>query len=390
MRPSTDLGAAALDIIESVALTDHHCHGVIERPLVRAEFEDLITESDRPAPAGCSVFDSQLGLAVRRHCAPVLGLPAFADADSYVARRAELDPAEVTRRFLRAGGFGRLVVETGFRADVILPPAAMGERAGAAVSEVVRLEKIAEDAATEVGEDAAAHRSLFAERLDAALATAVGVKTIAAYRGGLEFPATRPATEAVDRAYRSWWRQQPPDDVRLDDPVVIGHGLWQAIDRGVPIQVHVAFGDPDVDLRRSDPVLMSELFRASRGSGARFALLHCYPYHREAGYLAHVWEHVYCDVGLAINYTGAQSAQVLAESLELTPFHKALFSSDAWGAPELYHLGALLFRRGLGEALGRWFGADLPLADVRRILDMIAHDNATRLYGPTAGAGVAP
>ena len=47
-------------------------------------------------------------------------------------------------------------------------------------------------------------------------------------------------------------------------------------------------------------------------------------------------------------------------------------------------------RRGLGEALGRWFGADLPLADVRRILDMIAHDNATRLYGPTAGAGVAP
>ena len=64
MRASTDLGAAALDIIEPVALTDHDCHGVIERPLVRAEFEDLITESDRPAPAGCSVFDSQLGLAV--------------------------------------------------------------------------------------------------------------------------------------------------------------------------------------------------------------------------------------------------------------------------------------------------------------------------------------
>ncbi|WP_237767483.1 hypothetical protein [Serinicoccus sp. CUA-874] len=78
--------------------------------------------------------------------------------------------------------------------------------------------------------------------------------------------------------------------------------------------------------------------RLARGSGARFMLLHCYPYHREAGYLAHVFEHVYCDVGLAVTYTGAQSAQVIAESLELTPFAKALFSSDAFGAAELFHL----------------------------------------------------
>ena len=76
-------------------------------------------------------------------------------------------------------------------------------------------------------------------------------------------------------------------------------------------------------------------------------LLHCYPYHREAGYLAHCFEHVYADVGLAINYTGAQATQVIAESLELAPFHKALFSSDAWGAAELYSLGSILFRDGL-------------------------------------------
>ena len=86
-------------------------------------------------------------------------------------------------------------------------------------------------------------------------------------------------------------------------------------------------------------------------------LLHCYPYHREAGYLAQVFPHVYMDVGEAVNYTGARSPAVLAESLELAPFGKALFSSDAWGAAELHHLGALLWRRGMAAALARFVEA---------------------------------
>ena len=83
-------------------------------------------------------------------------------------------------------------------------------------------------------------------------------------------------------------------------------------------------------------------------------LLHCYPFHRNAGYLAQVFPHVYLDVGLALNYVGARAAAVLAESLELTPFHKTLFSSDAFGLPELHHLGALLFRRAFDEVVGGW------------------------------------
>src|SRR5262249_59315655 len=74
-------------------------------------------------------------------------------------------------------------------------------------------------------------------------------------------------------------------------------------------------------------------------------LLHCYPYHRQAGYLAHAYPHVYVDVGLAINHVGARAPAVVAESLELAPFGQVLFSSDAWGPPELHYLGALLWRR---------------------------------------------
>lgn len=111
-------------------------------------------------------------------------------------------------------------------------------------------------------------------------------------------------------------------------------------------------------------------------------LLHCYPFHRQAGYLAHVFPHVFCDVGLAINYVGARSPQVIAESLELTPFDKALFSSDAWGLPELYHLGAHLFRRGLRAAIDEWIRADeWSAADGERLIRKISGENAIRAYG---------
>ena len=76
----------------------------------------------------------------------------------------------------------------------------------------------------------------------------------------------------------------------------------------------------------------------------------------------------------------AGSAQVIAESLELTPFGKALFSSDAFGAAELFHLGALLFRRGLARALDTWAGADWPPHEQQRIATMIATGNARRVY----------
>ena len=76
-------------------------------------------------------------------------------------------------------------------------------------------------------------------------------------------------------------------------------------------------------------------------------LLHTYPFQRTAGYLAQMFAHVYVDVGLAVNHTGAASDRIIAESLELAPFRKVLFSSDAWGLPELHLLGSWLFRRGL-------------------------------------------
>lgn len=111
-------------------------------------------------------------------------------------------------------------------------------------------------------------------------------------------------------------------------------------------------------------------------------LLHCYPYHREAGYLAQAFGNVYFDVGLALNHGGVRSVEVVGESFELAPFAKQLFSSDAWGPPELHHLGAALWRRAVAVTIGRWVEhGDWSRNDALRVVDMVAGDNARRVYG---------
>jgi predicted TIM-barrel fold metal-dependent hydrolase len=86
-------------------------------------------------------------------------------------------------------------------------------------------------------------------------------------------------------------------------------------------------------------------------------------------------------VGEAVNYTGASSRTVLAESLELAPFGKILFSSDAWGPAELHHLGAVLWRRGTATVLGDLVTTgEWSLDDAVRVATMIGVDNARRVY----------
>ena len=77
----------------------------------------------------------------------------------------------------------------------------------------------------------------------------------------------------------------------------------------------------------------------------------------------------------------AASSALVAETLELTPFGKFLFATDAYGLPELYHLGAALFRRALSEHLHAAVteGA-VAEADAVRIAELIGAGNARRVY----------
>ena len=82
-------------------------------------------------------------------------------------------------------------------------------------------------------------------------------------------------------------------------------------------------------------------------------------------------------------FTGssAASAAIVRETLELVPFGKLLFSSDAYGLAELYLLASVLFRDGLGGALADLVAAgDMTAADASYVARLVARDNARRAY----------
>ncbi len=357
-------------------LIDHHVHGCFTVDVGRAAFEESLNEaSPDPIPDFMTQFDSQLGFAVRRWCAPLLGLAPHATPDQYWARRAELGPVGVARALIPAAGVAEWLVDTGFSTDTLCTPTELASWSGGRTREVVRLESLAEALLAD-GVDADEYADALRARLaDASIGGVAGAKTIAAYRCGFDIEWARPAEAAVVRALRG------AGTGRLTDPTLVSFGVHEAADAGLPIQVHVGLGDRDLDLRRVDPLLLGPLLRQPAIARVPVLLLHCYPFHRAAGYLAQAFGNVHLDVGLAINHLGAGSAGLLAEALELAPFAKQLYSSDACGPPELHVLGALLWRRGMARVLGRWVRAgDWSAADAARVVRMIGAGNATRIY----------
>jgi uncharacterized protein len=413
-----------LPFVRDIPLVDHHCHGVIRRGVGRRDFEAMLTEADYPgqagwtgqewtdgalgpverkwvagheglaeqkestgradrtALAGVTLFDSQAGLAVRRWCPPVLGLPAHAGPGEYLDQRASLGAEEVSRRFLRAAGLAAMYVDTGFEPEPLASPPEMATLAGAEAREIVRLEQVAEAVAAD-GTGAAGFAGAFRDALGARARGAAGLKSVAAYRVGLDLAAERPTeAEVAEAAGRRLGAGSAGGEVpRLADSVLERFLIWSGADLGLPIQFHVGYGDRDVDLHRCNPLLLTGLLRAIEPTGTPVMLLHNYPYHREAGYLAQVFPHVYVDAGLATHNLGQRASALIAETLELCPFGKFLYSSDGFGLPELHFLGAVLFRRGLSDFLRAGLsGGAWTADDAERIAGMAGAGNARRVY----------
>jgi predicted TIM-barrel fold metal-dependent hydrolase len=283
------------------------------------------------------------GLTYRR---AVAELAAFLDCDptedAVYARRLATDPDEYAATLLRAPGTEWLLLDDGY------PPAgeshdlqAMGELARCAAKPVLRIERVAEGAlAASFGE--------FRERVREEVRTGrergfAALKTIAAYRTGLDVAPPDPT--AAEAAFGQ-------ADSRLEAKPLLELALWDALEANardpLPVQVHVGFGDSDLFLPRADPGHLKPL--VERFPDTPFVLLHCYPYVREAGWLAHVYANVFFDLSLTIPHV-SRPAEMLRQALELAPVSKLLYASDAARTPELYFLAAKWWREALAEVL---------------------------------------
>jgi len=358
--------------IAGLPLIDNHVHGYWLSTGDRSRFENGLNEANtEPLADFDSGFDSQLGFAVRAHCAPLLGLAPHADPDTYWAQRTSRTDAELAGLFLSNAGVSDWMVDTGLPAE-IAGLAEIAAVSGSVAHEIVRLEQVAEEAVAAPGDYAETFREILTRRTDVAIAT----KSVLAYRGGFDGGLSQPSPREVAEAATRW---RDTGGVRLTDRVLLRFGIHEALNLDKPLQFHVGLGDRDCDLHRTNPMLLLDFLRQS--GTTPIMLLHCYPYEREAGYLAQAFNNVYLDTGLTINHLGARAEAFISRTFELAPFRKILYSSDAFGPPELHYLGAKLWRDGICSVLADFVDRQQwSASDALRVAELIGRGNAERIY----------
>jgi predicted TIM-barrel fold metal-dependent hydrolase len=273
-------------------------------------------------------------------------------------RRLATDPRDYASSMLRATGTEMLLVDEGFPAATVGTTwDELGQLAGCEARPVMRIEQVAETATGDAAEAIAAAVGSARTNGYAAL------KTIAAYRGGLDLAAL-PAPIRNDRL----------EGKPLREVLLTALEVNEATGDPLPVQIHTGFGDSDLLLPAADPGLLKPVIE--RFSETKFVLLHCYPFVRQAGWLAHVYGNVFFDLSLTIPHV-SQPTAALTEALELAPVSKLLYASDAARACELYLLAATWWR----DVLAAVLPALLPLDAAKSAAKMILRDNASAVYG---------
>jgi uncharacterized protein len=338
----------------------------VEPPATLDEFRGLFSESSDPRqwPHVATGITYMRAIAV---LADLLGCEATEQA--VFQRRRTSDPDEYAATLLRATGSEWLLIDTGFPSPGSGPSwEEMARLAGCYAAPVLRIETLGDEGVVRgLGIDEL--RDLVRTEVAAARSRGyVALKTIAAYRAGLDVgPMDLAGAAGALAAGASRVAAKPLVDLILHDALEAN-----AADP-LPLQVHCGFGDSDLMIPRADPGHLKPLIE--RFAETPFVLLHNYPYVREAGWLAHVYSNVFFDISLTIPHV-SRPVEMLRQALELAPTSKLLYASDANRAPELYPLAARWWREALAEVLGD----TLPAREAEKAGRRVLRENALALY----------
>ena len=384
------LRGEAVDL-RDIPVVDNHCHGILRSQT----FDDIVswrrafTESADPGMPREHVATTAFYRRLIR------SLSAFFDCESteeaVFAARANRSATDLTGELLRSANVETLLIDTGYPPpEEVIPTDELAKLGDCRAEPMLRLETLMERLLNE-------HDSLqeVKEALAAALDDARGngyaaLKSIAAYRTGL---AVREWTdEEAEVSLREFRRSTEEGSARLAHKPLLDTllhvALAEAARQEVPVQFHCGYGDADADLRLGNPLHLRAVLEKPEYRGMSVVLLHeCYPYTREGGYLAAVYENVYLDLSYGIPLLGyGEMLSFTREALGVAPISKLVYSSDGIGVPELHWMSALDGRHVLGLALEELVAHDeLSISGAEAAGESVLRGNAIRLYQLSSG-----
>jgi uncharacterized protein len=375
----------ALDFTQ-IPVVDNHCHGILRDRV----FEDItgwrqsFTESTDPGMPRDHVASTALYRRLIRKLADFLGCEP--DEEVVLAARAGKDERDLAGTLLRAANVDTLLLDTGFPPpERVLPVAELGELGACHAEPMLRLETLMEDLLAKHDSLEGTEQALAAELYDVRGQGYVALKSIAAYRTGLDIREwTR---EEAEESFHEYRRAAGAGHARLDHKPLLDTLLHtafaQAARQEIPVQFHVGYGDADTDLLLGNPLYLRPVLQRPDYLGMPVVLLHeCYPYTRQGGYLTAVYENAYLDLSYGIPLLAyGEMLSFTRQALGVAPSSKLMYSSDGIGVPELHWISAIDGRRVLGEALGELVAhGEMDLTEAEAVGEGVLRENATRLY----------
>ena len=372
--------------LAGIPVVDNHCHGIRPEgagtdPLA---FRRAFTEAADPGMPSEHVATTTFYRRLLRSLAQFLECEP--DEEAVLAVRAALEPQELAGKLLRDANVEVLLLDTGFPPpDKVLSPCELAGLGGLRTETMPRLEILMQRLITGHDSPGEVEEALRGELRDVRSSGHVALKSIAAYRTGLEI--RRWPAEEAEASFREAKREIEGGGRLEHKPILdtlLHVAFAEAARQEVPVQFHVGYGDADTDLRLGNPLHLRGVFEEPGLRGMPVVLLHeCYPFTREGGYLAAVYENAYLDLSYAIPLLGyGEMLAFTRGALGVAPTSKLLYSSDGTGAPELHWMGAHDGRRVLGEALGEAVShGEMSAGEAEDVGEAILRGNSNRLYG---------
>ncbi len=373
--------------LSHIPVVDNHCHGVATDQTFAdvAAWRRAFTESTDPGMPRDHVATTAFYRRLIRTLAPLLECDPTEDA--VLAARAVRDGRKLTAELLRAANIDALLLDTGFPPpEEVFPVPELGELASCRTEPMLRLEILMEKLLAEHETLAGTEEALAAALNDVRAGGHVALKSIVAYRTGLdirEWPR-----EDAEESFREYRRSAGEGPSRLAHKPLLDTLLHVAFARAaeqeVPVQFHVGYGDADTDLLLGNPLYLRAVLNRPDYRAMPVVLLHeCYPYTRQGGYLAAVYENAYLDLSYGIPLLGyGEMLAFTRQALGVAPTSKLMYSSDGIGVPELHWMSATDGRRVIGEAFGEMVTyREMDLAEAEAAGESVLRGNAARLYG---------
>ena len=305
------------------------------------------------------------------------------DEAEMMTTRSTIPQAEYVRTLWDDAYIIGMIIDDGFESDQMMPMSELAAVSGRTLYNCRRIENVIEKCISQAKTFDECIVKFTASLFEENPTSPVALKTIMAYRGGLQLDIVTKEEAATDFAkIKSIFAG---GKTRIERCPLYHYLLMQSFELAgcydIPVQLHCGLGDDDANIVDSDPALFQPALKIPTLHHTKFVFLHCYPFVRQAALLCALYPNVFMDLSLSISLVSPLASHMVLEALACAPASKILAGTDGHTCPESHWYAATTWKRALGTALDQL--VDQSFTDEKgasRTASNILHGNVIRLY----------